>query len=220
MSDPDLRVLAVSAVKHAKRTVAKPLPNPPFCMCVVAPPRSGKSTLIVNMIRNRRFNYKWGVIAIISPTAEFDATYQSVAEKDGVIIHSDPSLMDDLIAAFCESQEASGMENDMLLVVDDCVGYMGRGLEQIASRYRHYKISVIVASQQFRMLPPTLRTCAGYWILYKTHNAKEVDKMNEEFSGQFPSFLVKYQQATEEKYHFMFLDVLESTMYMDFTTQI
>ena len=112
------------------------------------------------------------------------------------------------------------MESDMLVVVDDCVGYMGKSLEKLASRYRHYKISLVVASQQFRMLPPTLRTCAGYWILYKTHNSKEVAKMDEEFSGQFPDFIGLYNTATEEKYNFLLLNVIKGETWHNFTRRI
>lgn len=210
-----LRVLAVKAVSR-KRVVPSPLPNPPFCMCIVAPPRSGKSTMIVNMIRNRKFEYKWGLVCIVSPTAEFDQTYGTLASREGTVIYSDVTMMDELLDSFCKSQEANNFENDMLVVVDDCVGHMGKSLEQLASRYRHYKISLIVASQQFRMLPPTVRTCAGYWALYKTWNSKEVDKMDEEFSGQFPGFLAAYERATARKYDFLYMDILDSKLYLNF----
>lgn len=216
--DP-LTVLAVQTVAR-KRTVPAPLPQPPFCMCIVAPPRSGKSTMIVNMIRNRKFQYRWGLVCIISPTASFDQTYATLADREGTVIYNDPSLMDELLDSFCKAQEANGFENDMLVVVDDCVGHMGKSLEQLASRYRHYKISLIVASQQFRMIPPTVRTCAGYWALYKTWNAKEVDKMVEEFSGQFPSFQAVYERATARKYDFLYLDILDSRMHLNYTDEL
>lgn len=205
-------------IEPRKREVPDPLPNPPFFMCVVAPPRSGKSTLIVNFIKNKVFKYKWGLVSVVSPTAEFDETYTTAL--DAITVHNSPSDMDGLIEAFCASQEQNDMVDHMLLVIDDCVGYMGKSLEKLASKYRHYKISVIVATQQFRMLPPTVRTCANYWILYKTHNRKEVGKMDEEFSGQFPSFLANYKKATKEQFHFLFIDISNGLLWQDFTKEI
>lgn len=212
-----LHVKPVKTEQH-KREVPEPLPNPPFFMCVVAPPRSGKSTLVVNFIKNSAFKYKWGLISVISPTAEFDETYSTAL--DAITVHNNPTDMDFLIDAFCASQEENGMQEHMLLVIDDCVGYMGKSLEKLASKYRHYKISVIVATQQFRMLPPTVRTCANYWVLYLTHNRKEVGKMQEEFSGQFPAFSAKYKTATKEKYHFLFIDISKGELWQNFSNKI
>jgi hypothetical protein len=125
----------------------------------------------------------------------------------------------DMILTQCMTDQEKDQQR-MLIVVDDCVGYMGKALEKLSSKYRHYGISLIVSSQQFRMIPPTVRTCAGYWVLFRTYNEKEVAKMDEEFSGQFGKFLQAYRRATEEKYHFLYIDVNNSRTHQDFKEEI
>lgn len=209
----DLRVLEVKQ-EHARRSVRAPLPNPSFCLCLVAPPRSGKSTFIANVIRNEHWKYRWESVVIVSPTAALDQTFANILDDEDVRVYDDPSALETVIAT-CTQEQVENRRR-MLMVVDDCVGYMGKALEKLASKYRHYGISLIVSSQQFRMIPPTVRTCAGYWILFRTHNRKEVAKMVEEFSGQFPFFEKAYMLATREKYHFLFIDVGDSTLRIDF----
>lgn len=208
------------AVLKKNSSSKEPLPRHPFLWSVVAPPRSGKSTLIANVIMNRRYGYKWDMIAIISPTAAHDETYKYVREKAGVVIYPTPADIDHIIPLLCESQEKDDCREKMLVIIDDCVGYMNGAVEKIASRYRHYNMSVLVASQQFRKLPPTVRTCSNYWCLYQTHNMKEVSKLDEEFSGQFPGFMKLYNKATKEKHSFLFLDISTDQAFQNFTDKL
>ena len=74
------------------------------------------------------------------------------------------------------------------------------------SKYRHWKLSLIVTSQSFRALPIICRSNATGYIIFRTHNKKEFAKMEEEFEGNFPDFIDLYKDATNEKYSFLYLD--------------
>ena len=53
---------------------------------------------------------------------------------------------------------------------------------------------------------PLLRNNLTGAMILKTQNMKELDKMEEEFSG-FPEFLDMYEYATREPYGFLYLNL-------------
>lgn len=177
-----LTVKATNAPK-TERMVPEPLPNPSFLWALVAPPRSGKSTLICNIVSNKAFGYKFDLIVIVSPTAAHDDTYKTIltSPKTQTIVYSDPSKLPTIIAGLCKVQEDTFLENHVLLIIDDCLGYLNKNLEKIAAKYRHYKISMMIASQQFKFLPPVVRTCANFWTLFKTESVPEQKKWSNIF---------------------------------------
>lgn len=212
--------IVVPKIKRPKRDIPEPLPVPAFMMNIVAPPRSGKSVLISNFITNTSWKYEFDVIVIVSPTAAFDNSYADVRKDERVVIQTDASLINDTIDCICVAQDNNPNSN-VLLVIDDCVGYMGKKVEMLSSLYRHHRISLIIASQQLRKIPPTARTCAGYWILFRTKNDQEIAKLDEMFSGQFLNWEKRYREATKERYHFLFMDMAsDDEMFHNFNTII
>lgn len=212
--------ILVPKVKRPKRDIPEPLPIPNFMMCVIAPPRSGKSVLLSNFITNPDWKYTFDVVIIVSPTALFDPSYADARKDPRVVIQPDPTLIADTIDVIIKSQD-SNPASDVLLIIDDCVGFLGRKVETLSSLYRHHRISLIIASQQLRKVPPTCRTCAGYWLLFSTRNDQEIQKMNDMFSGQFRDWEARYRRATKEKYNFLFMDMnSDSEMYHNFNTII
>lgn len=224
MSD-SVSVLATRTKQHQSSCYPlSPLPGPPFLLTMIAPPMSGKTTVLANFIANKKWGYKWDKIVIISPTAAHDPTLENVIENTQVV--SDLSLMSETIENCIREQDMFIEEEDdvpnLLLIVDDAMTDMKRGkmLARLGANYRHYNISIIVSCQQFRSVPPEVRTCSNYWILFNTWNSKERFKMEEEFSGQFKNFLSSFISATEEKYHFLYIDIRGSKLYKDFNTLI
>jgi hypothetical protein len=96
----------------------------------------------------------------------------------------------------------------VLLILDDCVGDFSRGsaVSKLCMRYRQRNFSIIISSQTFQAIPNTCRSNASWYILFKTENQKELDKLEEEFNS-FPNFRGLFHEATKEKYSFLFLDI-------------
>lgn len=210
-------------VARARRHVLEPLPDHCFCMCIVAPPRSGKSNLIANVLKNKHWGYDkvFDRVLFISPTVQHDKTIQACLSPadEHITLESNIDAMPALLKAALAQQEED-LKQRLLIIFDDCVGFLGREVEALVSKYRHYNASVIISSQQFRKIPPTARTCANYWVLFRTHNKKEIEKMNEEFSGQYRDFLKFYNEATAERYSFLFMDIDDSSLYENFTKKL
>jgi hypothetical protein len=94
-----LKVLPVknSSVKKQFPQIPEPLLQPPFTMAMIAPTKSGKSTIIANMLKNCLMGYNDNVfseIYYISPTIAFDRTLKSIFDDETIIKITDE---DDLI---------------------------------------------------------------------------------------------------------------------------
>ncbi len=85
----DLKILQVKKINKADeyKNIKSPLPKPPFCLALVAPTKSGKSNLIVNLLKNTYFGYDdiFKETYYISPTVNLDDTLKSISEYDDII---------------------------------------------------------------------------------------------------------------------------------------
>lgn len=208
--------------------VPKFLPIHPFCMLMNAPPKSGKSNLLVNLLLNTCFDYvhKFKNIYWVSPTVTSDKTTEPIMKilndesendlKDIITIFTDDDLddMNALIKAIIETQVDS--PEPSLIIMDDCIGKMKGGeFGKLCAKYRHFNLSIIGISQSFKSFDTISRNSASHYILFKTYNEKEEEKMIEELNG-FPNIKKYYDEATQEKYNFLYINIEEQIIMKNF----
>lgn len=219
-----LEILPVKKLKmdednNVKKKIHDHLLKPPFLLILCAPVRSGKSNMIMNLIYNDRF-YKgiFDHIVYISPTVDNDKTLSFLREDDDIVKISQ-NLEDGkaIIDALIKLQTDDDNKESMLVVFDDMLGNLkAKDFGNFCSRYRHYRISMIITTQNFRSLPPTCRNNATGYVIFKTNNGKEYSKIHEELSGSFKRFDSLYNQATKKKYNFLYLDLESIKAYHNF----
>jgi hypothetical protein len=198
-----------------------------FIQLLIAPPKSGKSNLIGNFLCNSNFyglDY-WDEIIYFSPTADVDKTTNSFLKKmDNVTQISDHESLKNinyLIREIINEQMESGLDNRerKLLVFDDCVGYFDKSdaLGDLSTRYRHYSISVLICSQQYRKIPLILRNCATSLIFFNLNNDKEFAKIFDEFGHSFGmDFLSVVLPHLKEPFSFIYLNKEDQKVYSKF----
>ena len=200
------------------------LPIHSFFMCLYSSPRSGKSNLIVNILKNKAFHYqkRFDQVYYISPTLDCDKTCKSVMDDGDIIkIHeiNDIDNIDGILTGILEEQKELNKNepHTALIILDDMLGKLhGAGvITKICSKYRHYNTSFIVVSQAFKSISNVIRQCASHWILFRTENQKELTKIEDEFNG-IPNFRELYEANTREKYSFIYIDVNKQTVYKNF----
>lgn len=197
------------------------LPHDNFILLMMAPPRSGKSVLIMNLLFNEIFNYKklYDKIIFISPTLLNDKTLKYVVEDDDIIkIHEydDISNIDGIIKGIIDDQKET--KQHTLIILDDMVGQLGNNnkeLNTLATRYRHFNISMIITSQNYKSFGVLLRNCASHWIFFKTNMLKEQGKIFEDMNS-YPNFKELYNKATNERYSFIYIDQNNLKVYKKF----
>lgn len=189
------------------------LPKPPSCILLVMPTKSGKSTIISNLLLNKNFYGQdfFDYVKIISNTINNDQTSRFLKKAFDCEDHYDDSMIFDLV----KSQDSYGEDKpSVCLVLDDCLGDKTTALNNISSRYRHSNIQLLmISTQAFRKVSPTIRANANYVLIGKLQNSSELDKLSEEYSSMFggdTNFRELYKQATKKKYNFMTLNLSEN----------
>ena len=217
-----LDVLKVKDVKKKihplDKTLHPNLPRHPFLQLLIAPPKSGKSNLIMNMLFNQEFynaQEYWEEVVYISPTADFDNTLKNFLPMlENCVRITDPDEivnLESILKEICRGQMELKKKNEefkrILVVLDDCVGFMDKSLGILCSKYRHYSLTIILTSQSFRSIPLITRNCAGNLIIFHLNSGKEWEKITEEHGDNFSSdFESIARKNTEVKYSFVMLN--------------
>ena len=191
------------------------LPQPPALLLMISPIRTGKSTIINNMLLNSEFFGQdfFDEVMCISPTIYNDKTSRFLKKAFDCYDEYDDSIIDGLIAKQ-EGYEDPADRPDVAIILDDIIGVIRREarINHLASRFRHYNIKLLLmSSQNYRKVSPVIRSnCTNMIIGSPFPNMKELGKIAEEIGDQFSgadNFLKIYYAATPEKYDFLYLDL-------------
>lgn len=227
-----LKVLPVKMNLPAPDDLNPVLPPHAFNLGIIAPPRSGKSNLIMNLLLNPDFYYNkkkhpysyFDEIYYLSPTQTFDFTTKSLLPKlDNLIQISDPDELAnaDILLEQLQKEQSDAEEEDrkkILVIFDDMVGIIEKlpKLVQLATKFRHYSMSIITVSQSYRRIPSTMRNCWTALIFYDLKNQKEFIKIHDEFTGSIPNSEALIQQIVKKRYDFVYFNIERQTFYHNF----
>ena len=180
---------------------------------MVAPVKSGKSTIITNLLLNHNF-YRdcFDQVHIISNTIQNDNTSRFLKESFPGTVYGEYS--DRIIQAIIDQQLSYKNKKDrpiIALILDDFVGIpRGSLVYKLASRYRHYGIALLMfSSQVFKEVHPLVRSNMTFSILGKNSNAREMAKITEELGNSFGSdenFKRLCKHIWKEPYAFVHID--------------
>tara|TARA_R110002096_G_scaffold248690_1_gene441088 strand:+ start:3371 stop:4150 length:780 start_codon:yes stop_codon:yes gene_type:complete len=183
---------------------------------LISPVKTGKSTIISNLLLNPNF-YKdqFDMVYIISNTINNDRTSRYLKEEFPETIFDDLSRIDEVIQNIIDYQDSfpRGEKPFIAVVLDDFLGIKKSSkINYLATRARHYNIGLLLfASQLFRGLETTIRQNATFAIIGSPNpNEKEILKMSEEFGDRYggqQNFLKLYKEASKKKYGFLYLDL-------------
>jgi len=197
---------------------------------LVSPVRTGKSTLISNMLLNDQFydaQERFDNTTIISNTIANDITSRFLRKAFDTHEAYDDSIIEGLV----QTQKAYDKEEqpEIAVVLDDCLGSIRREakINHLCSRFRHFNIKLlIISSQNFRACSPIIRQNATNVIVGSPFpNQKELGKMAEEYGDVFggaDNWLKIYAQATPNRYDFLHMSFQDNPprAYHNFETLI
>ena len=181
---------------------------------LISPVRTGKSTLISNMLLNDEFydaQERFQSTTIISNTISNDITSRFLRKA----FDTHDAYDDSIIEGIVKKQKAYDKEDqpEIAVVLDDCLGSIRREakINHLASRFRHFNIKLLViSSQNFRMCSPIIRQNATNVIVGSPFpNQKELGKMSDEYGDVFggaENWLKIYAAATPERYDFLHMN--------------
>lgn len=236
-----LKILAVKKDPEPNTILNPIIPAHPFCLCICAPPKSGKTLLICNLLANENFYYcgnetekdepsYFNEIYYFSPTSRFDKTCKKILNAMDNVIQIDE--MDDLNKSAMYVEEIMKSQKNwderkegrarpkILLVFDDMVGILAQTkVDLLSTKYRHYGFSVIVNSQSYKKLPPVLRNCMSHFIWFNLMSEKEHIKLYEEHTQAIPDYW-EYLKLLDKKYQFLYYNIDDQEVYHNFERKL
>ena len=233
MNTNNLKVLPLREIedkgRKSKKQIHPNLPQIPFLCSIVGATGTGKSGAISNMLLNK-FMYGGKVNAfdrvyIFSPSIYLDRSSKHLLENFTCFSEYRDDILDSILKRQ-EEYDRNEMPN-ICIVLDDSIGTeaMARSskITFFLSRYRHWNCSVMISVQHFRSIPSLGRANGTDALVFKIPNAKELDKINEEWGAMFmDKFLSLYEEATAEKYNFLYLKLraIPPEAYRNFTVKL
>jgi hypothetical protein len=184
-------------------------------MTLVMPTKSGKSTILSNLLlRDEFFKGAMDNVTIMSNTIEQDVTSRYLKKACDCYTGYD----DNVLAGIVEQQKQFDDDERPFigLIFDDILGSVKRNsyLNHLVTRSRHYGVGLLAVSvQSFKAVGPTIRNNTNAFICGNLQNMSELEKISQEFSGMFggdEKFRKIYHKATEQRYDFLFLDLQEN----------
>ena len=218
---------------NSKSIVVHPnLMKVPFYLTEVGGKQSGKTLLTANIVHKYKKIFKNGNIYIF--TNSYVPTLQNLTKSREAHIFN--SLYDsrgnDILESILEYQREQKKEDyknldHLLIIFDDFISNdalnQRRGIfTKLWSMARNFNISLIITSQEYMLVPAPLRKMSDYFIVFKIRNTKEKQQMISECQNFLneTDFVSVYQEATKEKYNFLFCMVDEMRMLKNFKTEL
>ncbi len=213
MSLEILPVKKTIAPIQLRRQVHEDLPNPEeaMLMCLVASVRSGKSTIITNLLANSNF-YRdaFHECYIFSSTIDSDDTMVRLKEMFPGACHS---VFDEMkLHRIIERQKTYELKDrpSVCIVMDDLHDIRPNSLWfTIASAYRHFGLSLIYSVQKSTMLPRVVRAQCNA-LLVGNVPPIELERLANEYGeryGNEKNFKNLYMRAVDERYQWLFCNM-------------
>lgn len=208
----------IPIVKNEKSKVKIPSPLPDCHTLFVAPTKSGKSTLILNMIIRDKFKYNkyFKDIYYISPTLKYDDNFQilqgyrpSKTKKKAEIhpITDFDSLTDELEKILSHIRGLNDNKN-RLIILDDCIHLINNSkiMQQLLTSGRHHKFTIWITTQNFRKINKTIRINCLSFIIFRTTMSDLKTVVEDISEDNFDLFIEKYKKATGVPYGFLLIN--------------
>lgn len=174
----------------------------PYLKYIVGSPKKGKSVYIKDDIyllsKSKQLNY--GIV--ICPTI-YNGLYDYIPE-DFRHAQFDEKIIHNLMKGQKKLRELD-IEKNAFIIFDDCIGnaeWNTKVMKELITTYRHLRITVIIASQYCKSVPPLIRSCASHAVIFKPPNEISYKAMLESFFQDFNTVdeLKQYFDQNVDKY--------------------
>ena len=111
------------------------------------------------------------------------------------------------------------MAPEYIFVFDDMSTMLrDKSISTLIKMHRHFKTKIICSSQYVNDLAPEARKNINFWLLFGGHSENKLLEVytNCDLQIPFPLFVSLYENATEKKYSFLFVDTIHGQFRKNF----
>lgn len=188
----------------------------PFNVGIYGKPRSGKTTLIKQLLYYNIFQFNH--VIIVSETPENYSYIKELNIKNIKYTMTRAINLDVKLRTIAENQNklitSNKPCNDILLIFDDIMGLFksSKYSTHLSSIYRHRKISLIYSFQSITGNDPNARTFHDHVFLFKPTDMRTLKQYHENFLPEFdnPRQVQKYiANGCYLQYSFLYINVIK-----------
>ena len=199
----------------------------PFRCMAIGPSNSGKSLSIIGSLQKWYKQY-FDKIYLVSPNAEISKTNPwSLLKLDEERIKTQPHELEKLIPQIEMEQQEKDNEPKVLLILDDMAGYLNQNRNSALSSFitymRHKNCSLMLTTQKYRLIPPSVRSNSDHLLIWKITNDMERSTIFGE-NGDAPNILEIYKEAIkvdkDHPYPFLHINKKLNKFYKTFDTEL
>ena len=212
-------------IDHNVKIVEKPFPSVASYIVFVGKSRSGKSSLITSLLKNRRlYRNAFHNVIIVIPKHSF----HSMSERDNPFLALDKEKIyhdfniDVLETIYFQVMGYAENEEDTLLLIDDYASELKNGdilklLNTFVNNRRHLRLSVWMSVQTYKSIPLSNRKTINMLILFKCMNKAEIKAIWEEMTFlQKDDFFNLLEFVFQKPYDYLVLDRDNNEYYRKF----
>lgn len=177
--------------------------NENFVLFLVGAPKSGKTYFIKHLIKNMKKKFTYGII--FSPTAIFNGSYNFI-KSDFIHAEVKPNIINNML----EIQQK--YKKRAYIIFDDCMCEKGMAsdlLKQLISRYRHYNLSIIITTQDFRQIVPTIRKNTTFCVIFKLYSDDDCKSIKQQYMPELSNKESIITITSLKKYYYLFVNINE-----------
>lgn len=223
-----MSILNIEALNNKSSYIKQPtdykyLPTIPNRIALLAQSNSGKTVLIINMLKKVYLDLYDDVI-IISHSINLDPAWNELRGKipdENMMDEYDSARLKQFIDTHIQIREIQKKEHkrrlgQILVILDDIIdnrevvhSSSDSILNTLFIRGRHSGISVWFSSQKFKLsIPRIVRLNCSHYIIFRLGQKSERDDVLAEFSAltDMNTLLDIYTDATNEPYSFLYID--------------
>ena len=198
-----------------------PLPDRSFFMTIIGSAGSGKTSLMVNLLRSPQAYRKayHHVHLIMPPNSLASLDLKMFKNHDKVWPELDWATLDKVHE---RAQASSDNDEFTLLVIDDQAAALKdreiqRLMKLLIYNRRHLRLSIIMLVQSYNTIPLPVRKTISHFAMLKFRNKKEYAAIFQELIFLDPETADRLMRFVfRERYDFLFCDVEKSQFYRNF----